>query len=799
MRILLSLLFAVIGAVLAVGGVRLAMLGGSPYFIVFGVVMVVTAILILNRSIAARWLYALLLIGLAVWSWSEVGYDWWPLASRMGMFLILGLLLLLPYGVREPRFERAWLPLFLVTAVIGLGTLGALTQDKYAITGDLPTEIANADPDMGPVAGDEDWIAYGRTQYGQRFSPIDQITPENVTRLEAAWSYQTGDLKQPGDSGEFTYQATPIKIGNTLYLCTPHNWAIALDADSGTEKWVYKANIQPDSNRQHQTCRGVSYWPGDDSRAVADTPAAIPDARVQHPARPAASTVTGATGGCETRIFMPTSDAHLLALDPETGALCQDFADNGALNLMHNMPYKQDGYYYSTSPPVIVGNTLVIAGAVNDNYNVDEPSGVVRAYDTRDGRLLWNWDSGNPTETAPFDVNDPDQVYATSSPNSWAPLSADPTLGMVYLPMGNRTPDQLGMYRSEAEETYATSVTALDLETGQVRWVHQFVHHDLWDMDTPAQPTLIDLDLPQGRVPALVQPTKQGDVYVLNRETGEAILPVSEVSVSTDTIPEDFASPTQPVSALSFNPEPLTEERMWGATAIDQMMCRIAFRQLRYDGRYTPPSLQGSIVYPGNFGVFNWGGIAVDPRRQVMFGMPLQLAFTSKLIPQEELGDVETNVGEQGVNSNEGAPYAVEMGPFLSPLGIPCQAPPWGFVAGADLRTGKIAWKHKNGTTRDMTPVPLPLPLGMPGIGGPIITGGGVAFMAAATDDVLRAYDLTSGEELWQTDLPAGGQATPMTYLDSQGRQMIVQVAGGHGSIGTKQGDYVQAWRLPAE
>lgn len=280
MRILLSLLFAVIGAVLAVDGVRLAMLGGSPYFIVFGVVMVVTAILILNRSIAARWLYALLLIGLAVWSWSEVGYDWWPLASRMGMFLILGLLLLLPYGVREPRFERAWLPLFLVTAVIGLGTLGALTQDKYAITGDLPTEIANADPDMGPVAGDEDWIAYGRTQYGQRFSPIDQITPENVTRLEAAWSYQTGDLKQPGDSGEFTYQATPIKIGNTLYLCTPHNWAIALDADSGTEKWVYKANIQPDSNRQHQTCRGVSYWPGDDSRAVADTPAAIPDARV---------------------------------------------------------------------------------------------------------------------------------------------------------------------------------------------------------------------------------------------------------------------------------------------------------------------------------------------------------------------------------------------------------------------------------------------------------------------------------------------------------------------------------------
>lgn len=836
MRIILSLLFAIIGAVLAVGGVRLAMLGGSPFFVAFGVVMLVTAVLIFKRSIAARWLYALLLIGLAIWSYSEVGYDWWPLASRMGMFLILGLLLLLPYGVSERRFERAWLPLFLVTGVVGLGTLGSLTQDNHSIVGELPTEIVNATPDMGPVAGDEDWVAYGRTQYGQRFSPLDKITPENVTQLEAAWSYQTGDVKLPGDSGEFTYQATPIKIGNTLYLCTPHNWAIALDADTGEERWVYKADIKPDANRQHQTCRGVSYWSGDESVAtpapaaddtadtaadtapdvaadpaqagdaaaateVAQAPAApaIPAARVVHPATPASSNVSGVTGTCETRIFMPTSDAHLLALDPETGELCQEFGDNGSLNLMHNMPYHQDGYYYSTSPPVIVGNTLVIAGAVNDNYNVDEPSGVVRAYDTRDGRLLWNWDSGNPTETAPFDVNNLDQVYATSSPNSWAPLSADPTLGMVYLPMGNRTPDQLGMYRSEAEETYATSVTALDIATGQVRWVHQFVHHDLWDMDTPAQPTLVDLDMPEGRVPALVQPTKQGDVYVLNRETGEPIIPVTEVEVSTETIPEDHASPTQPESALSFNPEPLTEERMWGATAIDQMLCRIAFREHRYEGRYTPPSLQGTIVYPGNFGVFNWGGIAVDPKRQVMFGMPLQLAFTSRLIPQEELGDVETNVGEQGVNSNEGAPYAVEMGPFLSPLGIPCQSPPWGYVAGADLRTGEIVWKHKNGTTLGMTPDPIALPLGMPGIGGPMITGGGVAFMGAATDDFLRAYDLTTGKELWKAGLPAGGQATPMTYLDSEGRQMVVLLAGGHGSIGTKLGDYVQAWRLPAQ
>lgn len=799
MRIINSLLCGIIGAVLAGGGTVLIREGGSPFILIFGLVLILTAFLVVRNGSAARLVYAAFLIGLAVWSYWEVGYDWWPLASRMGLFLILGLLLLLPMASARRGNAGPWVALLLAVGVTGLGMLGSVANDVYSIKGSLPEEIADADPDMGPRGEADQWTAYGRTDFGQRFSPLDLITPENVGNLEQAWSYQTGDVKQQGDTGEFTYQATPIKVGDTLYLCTPHNWAVALNADTGEERWVYKAAIEPLSDRQHQTCRGVSYWPGDTATATAET--TTPDATTaEATSTPAPEPVAeAATGACQTRIFMPTSDAHLLALDPETGELCPEFGDNGSLNLMHNMPFDQAGFYYSTSPPVIAGNTIVVGGAVNDNYDVNSPSGVIRAYDARDGRLLWNWDSGNPDDTAPFDVNNPEQVYTTSSPNSWAPLSADPALGLVYVPMGNRTPDQLGMYRNENEETYATSVTALDLQTGQARWVQQFVHHDLWDMDTPAQPSLIDLDMPDGPVPALVVPTKQGDVYVLNRQTGQPILPVTEEPAPTGAIEGDFTSPTQPHSALNFTPEPLTEQRMWGATLIDQMMCRIAFRKLRYEGRYTPPSLEGSIVYPGNFGAFNWGGVAVDPRRQVMFGMPLQLAFTSKLIPREELGDAQTNVGEQGVNSNEGAPYAVEMGPFLSPLGVPCQAPPWGFVAGADLRTGEVAWKHKNGTSRDMTPIPVGLPLGMPGIGGPIITGSGVAFLAAAVDDYLRAYDLTSGQQLWQARLPAGGQATPMTYLDSEGRQMVVLVAGGHGSVGTKLGDYVIAWRLPAD
>lgn len=815
MRIILTSIFAVLGAVLAAGGVRLAMLGGSPFFVMSGVILLLTAFCIFMRHTLARWIYAAFLIALAAWSLADSGYDWWPLASRMGLFLVLGLVLLLPFAAGSQRSSR--IGLFLVTAVLGLGTLGAIPRDMHEIKGSLPTNIANAEPDMGVPGDDNDWMAYGRTQYGQRFSPIGQITPDNVDTLEQIWTYQTGDLKQPDDTGEFTYQATPIKVGDTLYLCTPHNWLIALNADTGVQKWVYKANIDPLSQRQHQTCRGVSYWPGegpvtaaatqtvpvtatDAARQSSLTPmnAAVLPAATNHPAGPETPVQAQAQGTCKSRLFMPTSDAHLLAIDPETGQLCPEFSDNGSLNLMHNMPFQQAGFYYSTSPPVVAGNTLVLGGAVNDNYDVNSPSGVIRAYDTRTGALLWNWDSGNPGDTAPLDVTDASQTYTTSSPNSWAPLSADPALGLVYVPMGNRTPDQLGMYRNEAEETYASSVTALDLNTGRARWVQQFVHHDLWDMDTPAQPGLVDLDLASGRVPALVMPTKQGDVYVLNRETGEPILPITQEPAPQGTIPEDFAAATQPRSALSFNPAPLTEARMWGGTMIDQMMCRIQFHELRYEGRYTPPSLEGSLVYPGNFGVFNWGGIAIDPRRQVMFGMPLQLAFTSTLIPQEQVGDAATNSGEQGVNSNEGAEYAVHLAPFLSPLGVPCQQPPWGFVAGADLRTGEIAWKHKNGTTRDMTPIPIGLPLGMPGIGGPIITGSDVAFLAAAVDDYLRAYDVTTGEQLWQARLPAGGQATPMTYLDSEGRQMVVLVAGGHGSVGTKLGDYVMAWRLPA-
>ena len=852
-----AIIMAVFAAPLVIGGAYLLSLGGSPYYLFAGVIILTTAFLLFKKYWSAYALYAIFIVATIVWALWESGFYWWALAPRVGFPLIFGLLMLLPWVSNKMRGHKIQVstssasststidtvkknPLYYwgLLASVGVGALlsfGSLANNvtdklgelKLTATddGDQDTTSSDTSANLGdPLSNgqqtpDGEWSAYGRTNYGQRYSPLTQINTNNVKNLELAWQIQTGDVKGPNDIGETTYQATPLKIGNALYMCTPHNWVLALDADSGKTLWKFDPKVEKNLQRQHQTCRGVSYYAGqagmdstplvandeaNSDSAINDTTAnntAITNKSAMHSnmmvQKVTGNTFENASKQCDAKIFIPTSDAKLYALDPNTGQRCQDFGEDGALDLMHNMPFTQAGYYYSTSPPIVVGNTIVVAGAINDNYDVNSPSGVIRAYDVNTGELLWNWDSGDPDNTAPFDVNDPTQTYKTSSPNSWAIASADEELGLVYFPMGNRTPDQLGSYRNAAEEKYATSVVALDINTGEARWVQQFVHHDLWDMDTPAQPTLLDLDTNDGVQPALVVPTKQGDVYVLNRATGEPIVPIKERDAPQGyLIAGEHAAPTQPYSGLSFEPPMLKEKDMWGASLIDQMMCRIEFNQLNYDGRYTPPSTNGSIVYPGNFGTFNWGGIAVDPENGVMFGMPTYLAFTSKLIPKETLGDVETNKGEQGVNANEGADYAVEMGPFLSPLGVPCQQPPWGTIAGADLTTGEIAYQRKNGTVQGLSPIPLKLELGVPGIGGPIITKGGLAFLSAATENNFRAYDLKNGDVLWNVRIPAGGQATPMTYLNSKGEQMVVLVAGGHGSVGTTIGDYVVAYKL---
>ncbi|MDX6749801.1 glucose/quinate/shikimate family membrane-bound PQQ-dependent dehydrogenase [Geminicoccaceae bacterium 1502E] len=771
-----GLLVAILGLALGAGGVWLIAIGGSWYYFLAGAGFLLTGALLIARRPLALWVWALVVLGSLGWAVWEAGLDWWQLAPRGWLVFLIGLWLVMPWitsglaaapGARAPGALRgAGLPLSL-SLLLALAVAGvSLVTEPHDRAGTLPGPRAALAEDDGVPAGE--WHAYGRTHEGQRFSPLERITPANVGRLEVAWTFNTGDVRGPGDPVETTYEVTPLKIDDTLYLCTPHAWVIALDADTGEERWRFDPEVTDELALQHQTCRGVSWHAA---------------------AAPAPETT------CARRLFLPTPDARLIALDAETGEVCRAFGQDGEISLWENMPYTQAGFYYSTSPPVVAGGLIVIGGAVNDNVSTTEPSGVIRAYDVNSGEIVWAFDPGDPELTVPLP---PGRTWTPNSPNSWSIMSADEALGMVYVPLGNAPPDQWGGNRNPAVERFSSSVIALDLATGELRWAFQTVHHDLWDYDVPSQPTLVDLEIDGQTVPALVQPTKQGEIYVLDRRTGEPVLPVEERPVPQGAAEGDRTAPTQPVSALSFDPPPLEESDMWGASPFDQLWCRIAFRGLRYEGRYTPPSTRGTLVYPGNFGVFNWGGVAVDPTRQALFATPAYLAFVSRLLPREDAEErLVTKDPAVPLNENLGAPFAVELHPFTSPLGLPCQEPPWGYVAGADLATGEIAWMHRNGTVRDRAPVPLPFEMGVPDLGGPLMTAGGVAFLSGTLDYYVRAYDVATGEQLWEDRLPAGGQATPMSYAGADGRQYVLVVAGGHGSLGTKAGDAIIAYALP--
>lgn len=829
-------LIAIFGIALTVGGSMLIALGGSWYYLAAGLILLLVSILLFKRKSTALGLYALLIFITLIWSLWEVGFDWWPLAARGGVLFLTGVFLLTPWvtgtldnstdaaaaRVQPHRVSIIRRPMPALALALGLFAMAAIASwfvDPHRINGILPAARAQVASDSEAVPTGE-WPAYGRTGFGQRYSPLTQITPKNVANLVPVWHYHTGDVRgQPNDPPETTFEVTPLKIGDKVFLCTPHQSVIALEATTGKELWRYDPEIQGKLALQHLTCRGLSYHADvarpSDKNAVGIAAASIIKAdlvrnvpvvdglsmKSADPDLPIAAKNTKTIADCPDKLFMPTADGRVIALNPKNGEVCADFGEGaGQINLWANMPNVNPGSYYSTSPVVVTQSLLIVGGTVLDNVSTHETSGVIRAYDVDSGKLVWNWDSGNPDVTSPIAS---DQTYVANSPNSWAPASVDEKLGLVYLPLGNQPPDQWGGNRSKAVERFSSSIVALDLDTGQVRWNFQTVHHDLWDYDVPAQPSLIDLTINGQIVAALVAPTKQGEIYVLDRSTGKPLLPVTEEPAPQGAAKGDYASPTQPISALSYNPRPLTGADMWGATIFDQLACRIAFKKLHYDGRFTPPSTQGSLIYPGNFGVFNWGGIAVDPRRQVAFTTPTDLAFVSQLVQRKN----DKTLYVQGknipkgslpdLNENFGAPFAVKLSPFTSLLGLPCQAPPWGYVAGADLNTGKIIWQHKNGTVVDSSALPLPFNMGVPNLGGPIMTAGGVAFLSGTLDDYVRAYDVTNGDQLWKSRLPAGGQATPMTYAGADGRQFVLVVAGGHGSLGTKPGDDVIAYALP--
>jgi quinoprotein glucose dehydrogenase len=779
-----GVVYGLIGLALACGGAWLAALGGSAYYIIAGLGILITGGLLIAGRRSALWVYAAVLIGTLIWAVAEIGFDWWPLAARGDVIFPLGLWLLTPWIASNLGHDAAaskvvTLPLWagVVASVVVLAV--SLSSNYHEVHGTITSVASAVAPNDAVAQPNEDWRAYGRTELGQRYSPLTQITPANVKDLKVAWTFRTGDSQGENDPVETTFEVTPIKVGDTLYLCSQHQRLFAVDAKTGKLRWSYDPKLLDNPTFQHLTCRGVAYHETVAGAVNADG--------------------TPAPTECPRTIFLPVNDGRMIALNADTGKTCESFGDHGTLDLQAGMGVKTSGFYEPTSPPVVSDKILVVAGSVIDNYSNEEPSGVIRGFDIHTGRLVWAWDSGAIDENA---LASPTHNYTNNSPNSWIAAAYDAKLGLVYVPMGVQTPDIWGGNRTAVAERYSSALVALDVNTGKRIWSYQTVHHDLWDMDLSSQPTLVDISTANGVVPAVLQPTKTGNLFVLDRRNGQLIVPAPERSVPQGAAPGDHLSPTQPFSTLTFRPEQkLTGADMWGATIFDQLTCRILFHRLRYEGTFTPPSLQGTLVFPGNLGMFEWGGVAVDPVRQIVIANPIAIPFVSQLVPRGPDNPTAPDKAhppgsEIGVQPMYGTPYGVILHPFLSPIGLPCMRPPWGYMAGIDLRTMKIVWQHRNGTIQDRLPVPIPIKMGVPSLGGPMTTAGGVAFLTSTYDYFIRAYDVTDGRQLWQDRLPAGGQSTPMSYA-IDGEQYVVTAAGGHGSFHTKTGDYVIAYSLP--
>ncbi len=630
---------------------------------------------------------------------------------------------------------------------------------RVALAGVAVCCTASAQAPPTNSAPDQGWTHYAGSAGGGRHSPLAQIHAGNLDRLEVAWTFRTGEVG-PGTapSKRFSFQATPLVIGDSLFVSTAYGRVFALDAASGRERWRFDAQLDPNVRYAESANRGVSAW--HDPRAPSDAP-------------------------CALRLFVGTLDARLIALDGRTGRRCADFNGNGEVALRDPAwpRARERGDYGVTSPPVVVGDLVITGSAIGDNRAAMVESGVVRAFDVRSGRQRWAW------QPVPEGL---------SAANAWAPLSADPQRDLVFVPTGSAAPDFFGGARG-GDNTHANSLVALRASTGALVWHRQLVHHDLWDFDLPAQPTLIELRRGTQTVPAVVQATKTGMLFVFHRETGEPLFEVQERRVPLSDVPGEKAAPTQPFSTLPplSRHAPVTPDDAWGLAPWDRGKCFDAIAQYRSEGIFTPPTLKGSILLPGYAGGSNWGGVAFDPASQTVIANTMDVGFVVALIERARFDEERSSGRFEGWEfaRQEGTPYGMRRRVLSSPIGLPCIAPPWGQLAAVDLGSGRIRWQVPLGSTRDKAPWPFWLDLGMPNTGGPLITASGLVFIGAATDDYLRAFELASGRLLWRARLPAGGQASPMSYSVG-GRQFVAIAAGGHSGLETTRGDHLVAFAL---
>lgn len=655
----------------------------------------------------------------------------------------------------------------------GLGLLGVIAisflggSAMWTVLGfgdDLTIEgraevVRDVPADMGLT-----WQAYGGDGGGMRFSQAGDITPDTVNALTPVWTYQSGAFKgREHLKSRSAFQVTPILVQDALIFCTQFNEIISIDARTGAENWRFDAEIPLDGSPANAfTCRGVSYWSGgtDDT---SDT--------------------------CRSRVFMGTVDARIVAVDALTGTPCMDFGTNGAVQIEPSLALHWPGEFQITSAPAIIGDIVVTGTSIGDNLRTDAPIGTVHAFDVRTGTQVWKFN--------PIPWGQDDDGARIGHANVWSTLSVDAARDLVFLPTSTASPDYYGGDRP-GDNRHANSVVALRGTTGELVWAYQFVHHDVWDYDLPSQPGLYQVWRDGYAHDVMVQVTKMGLVFVLDRETGQPFLPIEERPVPQNGVDGEHLSPTQPfpVNTPPIVPNTLDPGKAFGITLWDKMACKKQFKALRDDGLYTPPTVEGSLNYPFSGGGANWGSAAFDPTRNLLIINMNNAAQALHLYPDAGgRNDVSELSHDAEFAPMNGAPYGMSRELILSPLGLPCTPPPWGVLAGVNLDSGEIVWRKTLGTTEDLAPGGLALNLGTPAFGGPITTAGGVTFIGAAMDNYLRAFDTATGQELWKGRLPAGGQATPMTY-EIEGRQFVVIAAGGHGRAGTDIGDYIVAFAL---
>lgn len=671
-------------------------------------------------------------------------------------------------GTRIRRLATAGLAALITCTPLGV-TVVSMGHDGRRPTSP-PTLHASAKRARAPVA---DWPSAG-TSDGAHYSRLADISLDNVHELRLAWVYRTGDVAGAlSDTSSTSFQATPIMVDETLYFATPFNRVIALDAETGVERWTFDPGIDRSAKlRKYVTSRGVGTW---------------------------VDTARRASDHCHRRIILATIDARLIELDARRGTKCREFGHGGEIDLREGVrnirPDLLD--YRQTAPPTVVGDLLIVGSSITDNWRVDSPSGVVRAFDARTGRLRWTWE---PLLGLDGDSARGQSPIRAGAANAWAMFSVDTARNLVFVPTSSPSPDHYGALRP-GDNRHANCVVALNASTGQVVWSFQLVHHDLWDYDLAAQPAMAEVVRDGERIPLVIAASKVGHLFFLRRDDGSPYFRVEERAVPGSDVPGEVTAPTQPfpVRPRALAPQRLRARDAWGVTQVDRRWCRERIARLRSDGVFTPPSVRGTITFPGFIGGMAWGGMGVDNARGVLVTTTNRLAGIVTLIPKaQSVRSATSQIQLNSVGAQEGAPFGVQRDLLLSPLGLPCNAPPWGTLVAVDIASGDIRWEVPLGSMSDLTLLADATEWGSIALGGPLLTASGLVFIGASMDRRLRAFDVASGKLLWSAGLPASAQATPMTFRATpHGRQYVVVAAGGHAVMGSALGDYLMAFALP--